>query len=69
MNKKLWSVVVAAGTLPFLSASAFASEIADPAEMWEELWHELMLDVGVIGTVFFVIYVYTVLKHVASSPD
>jgi cytochrome c oxidase subunit 2 len=80
MNKKLWSLMAAAVTLPLLVATAvyadgptplitYPGEIPDPAAHWDELWHEIMVDIIAIGVVFFAIYMYVIMKNVAKSAD
>ncbi|MBF0274271.1 MAG: cytochrome c oxidase subunit II [Nitrospinae bacterium] len=70
MNKKLWSLMAVVGSLPFLAATAIAGELQqDPAEHWDEFWHEIMIDIISIGVVFMICFIYVLIRNIAQSPD
>jgi len=58
-----------------LSAQAFANEavvgngFAVPNQSWEHLWHEVLIDLYVIGFIMLVAAVIMLVKYKASSPD
>ncbi|MBF0625150.1 MAG: hypothetical protein HQL82_10125 [Magnetococcales bacterium] len=67
--KRLLGLPIALGA--WLAARpVLASEggsIKDPAEHWEHLWHEVLMDLYIFGGVFAVLAVYWILKYRASS--
>lgn len=67
--RKLLSAMtgLAGGTL--LSTQAFAQEIRNPAEEWEHLWSEVMMDITVIGIVMVIAALVMLVKYRATSPD
>jgi len=58
-----------------LSGQAFANEqaggngLAVPNQSWEHLWHEVIVDITVIGIIMAVLAVVMLVKYKATSPD
>lgn len=50
-------------------ALAEPGDTPDPAAGWDELWHELLIDIGVIGVVFGFAAIYMLIRFKAKSPD
>ncbi len=50
-------------------ASLQAAEPNDPARGWDRLWHEYLIDVGIIFTVFALLGAYFMLRYRRRSPD
>ncbi|MBF0176240.1 MAG: hypothetical protein HQL63_05245 [Magnetococcales bacterium] len=72
--KKMFNLPIGLGTallaLP-LSATAAGEpgKIIDPVVEWDNLWHELLIDIGIMGMVFAILGAYWVYKYRAKSPD
>lgn len=70
--KRLLTALTGFG-LVLSSAIANASEsvdgIKDPAESWEHLWTEVMIDLYVMGGIFGALAVYWLIKYRAKSPE
>lgn len=51
--------------IALLPATAFAEDTAIPdlAAGWDELWHELMIDISVIGVIFGTIALYFLIRY------
>lgn len=60
---------LACGLLAALPALAQYEDIKDPAEGWEHLWSEVLIDITVIGVIFGVAAIYLLSKYRAKSPD
>jgi cytochrome c oxidase subunit 2 len=43
--------------------------LPDPAAHWDELWHELMMDIYAIGIVFCIIAIYAVFRFTRKEPN
>jgi len=56
----LSAVLVLVGALPALAEGAAAPDLAAG---WDELWHELMIDIWVIGIIFALITLYLLVKY------
>jgi len=72
--KKLTLAMTGLVSTVLLSGQAFANEgagngLAVPNESWEHLWHEVILDITIIGIISTVAAVIMLLKYKASSPD
>ena len=74
MRKLLSAMSGMVGTV-LLSSQAFAEEAASggngfavPNESWERLWHEVILDITIIGLVMALAAVIMLLKYKATSP-
>ncbi len=46
-----------------------ANEINDPAEGWDHLWFEVIVDITILGVIFAAITAYFVIKYRRKSPD
>lgn len=71
MRKLLSATSGLVGTV-LLSSQVFAAEgdgLAVPNQSWERLWHEVILDITVIGVIMFVAAVVMLMKYKASSPE
>ena len=79
MRKLLSATSYMVGTV-LLSSQAFAEEggghmaeggngYANPAASWERLWHEVILDITIIGIIMMIAAVVMLVKYKASSPD
>lgn len=73
--KKMFMALTAAFMLhPASVKSVFAYEeqqaaaIADPAEGWHRLFHEVLVDVTIMGIIFAAITIYYMLKYKRKSP-
>ncbi|MBF0153644.1 MAG: hypothetical protein HQL64_07890 [Magnetococcales bacterium] len=79
--KKMFSLPIGLGTFLLampLYASGYAtgevgkieaSAIVDPVAEWDHLWHELLIDIGIMGTIFAILAAYWIFKYRAKSPD
>lgn len=56
--------IVLLSSVPVLAAG----EIADPMEGWHKLWHELMIDITVIGVIFALITIYLLIRYRRREP-
>lgn len=66
---KLSSFVLALVGSAMLALPAFAEEtIPNPAQEWNHLWSEILVDLLVIGTVFGIASIYLMVKYKAKSP-
>lgn len=71
MRKLLSAMSGLVGTV-LLSSQTFAAEgngLAVPNQSWERLWHEVIMDITVIGTIMAILAVIMLIKYKASSPD
>lgn len=68
MRKLLSATTGLAGGM-MLSGQALAQEIRNPAEEWEHLWDEVMLDITVIGVIMTIAAVVMLIKYRATSPE
>ncbi len=59
----------ALGLLLAMPASAQGTDITDPAEGWDILWKELLIDITLIGVIFFAAAVYMLIKYKAKNPQ
>ncbi|MBF0426451.1 MAG: hypothetical protein HQL66_11610 [Magnetococcales bacterium] len=70
--KKAFGLPIGLGAL-LLAQAAQAAEVAgkvvDPAKEWDHLWHELLIDIGIMGGIFAVLAAYWIYKYQAKSPD
>ncbi|MBF0110547.1 MAG: cytochrome c oxidase subunit II [Magnetococcales bacterium] len=55
--------------LPGAAWAADAAKIVDPVESWNHLWHEVLVDLVIMGTIFAALAVYWLIKYRATSPD
>lgn len=72
MRKLLSAMTGLAGTVLWSShANAVTGEngFAIPEQSWEVLWHEVMVDITVIGVIMAVAAVIMLIKYKATSPD
>ncbi len=46
-----------------------ASEINDPAAGWDRLWHEVVIDLTIMGVIFAAVTTYFIIKYRRKSPD
>ena len=70
LNRIISVLSVAAAVVLFAtSAFAAAGDIPDTRADWDELWHEVLVDIYIIGTVFGIAAIYMLIKFKASSPD
>lgn len=71
--RKLASAMTGLVSTVLLSSHAFANEggngLAVPNQSWERLWHEVIMDITVIGIVMFIAAVIMLVKYKASSPE
>ncbi len=51
------------------SSAAAAEKINDPAPGWDHLWHEVLVDITVLGVVFALITFYFIYKYRRRDPD
>ena len=68
--KRLSSVV--AGLTSFIApVAAYAQDgiIKDPAEGWNHLWNEMLIDIVVIGVVFMVAAIYMLIRYRTNDPN
>ena len=65
MKKRLLPLVLSAGLYP----SPVLAEITPPHRGWEELWKELMIDIGVIGLVFAAVTIYLLVRYRRKRPQ
>jgi cytochrome c oxidase subunit 2 len=50
-------------------AAAASAEINDPARGWDQLWHDYLVDVGIIFAVFALLGLYLMLRYRRRHPD
>lgn len=73
--RKLLSVASGMVGTVLLSGQAFAEEAAagngyaNPAASWEVLWHEVIIDITVIGVVMTIAAIIMLLKYKTNDPD
>ncbi len=69
--KHILPVLNGAAVSLLLATPAFAAagDIPDTRADWDTLWHELLIDITVIGVVFFAAAIYMLIRFKASSPD
>lgn len=69
MRKSLASLT-AMVTVLLVAGMAFAADkIIDPADSWDHLWKEILIDLFVMGAVFGLLGAYWLVKYKAKSPD
>jgi len=72
MRKLLFAMTGMASTV-LLSSQAYAvtggNGLAVPNESWERLWHEVIMDITVIGVIMTLAAIYMLFAFKASSPD
>lgn len=71
MNR-VYTLLQGLAVMALSSSVAFASEGGaplDPAVGWDHLWYELMIDIGVIGVIFWTATFYMALKYRTDSID
>lgn len=61
-------VALAAGTASASEAAGYGG-VTDPAAGWDHLWHEVLVDITVIGVVFGLAALYMLFRYRAKSPD
>lgn len=72
MRRKSLAVRFARLSLPALMSlplAAAAEGIKDPAQGWDRLWDEMMIDITVIGVVFALMTLYFMVKYRRRHPD
>ena len=62
------AVVGAFAALPALAEGAANGAIPDPAARWDHLWHEILIDITVIGVVLGFAAIYMLFKYKAKDP-
>jgi len=67
--RKLTSALTGMVSTVLLSSQAYAGNgYAVPNESWEVLWHEVIIDITVIGIIMSVLAVWWLIKYKATSP-
>jgi len=68
---RILTALYAMGAVLLLASPALAAagDIPDNRAGWDHLWFELLVDISIIGVVFFVAAVYMLIKYKATSPD
>ncbi len=66
MLRRWWWLV---GLCCLWSAPLAAAEIKDPARAWDALWHEYLVDVGIIFVVFAGLGAWFMLRYRRRSPE
>jgi len=70
LNRILPALNGAAAALLFATpAFAAAGDIPDTRADWDELWHEVLIDITVIGVIFIAAAIYMLIRFKATSPD
>jgi len=67
--RKLLSAMTGLTGGMMLSVQAFAQEVRNPAEEWEHLWDEVILDITIIGVIMSIAAIWMLIKYRATSPD
>lgn len=68
--RRLLTATITTTAAALLSAPAFAAgKLANPPASWQHLWNEVMIDITIIGVVFFIAAVWMLIKFKATSPD
>lgn len=68
-GKSLSGMLMAVPALFFLLVtSGYADVIHDPAEGWEELWREMLIDITVIGVIFALITLFLLFAYRRRKP-
>ena len=69
--KQIMSVLNGAAASLLLATPAFAAagDTPDTRADWNELWHEVLIDITVIGVIFIVAAIYMLIRFKAKSPD
>ncbi|MFO1266002.1 MAG: cytochrome c oxidase subunit II [Rubrivivax sp.] len=65
----LAALMAATMTATASAAAAAAPEVRDPARAWDALWHEYLVDVGIIFVVFAGLGAWFMLRYRRRSPD
>ncbi len=63
---KLWVILT---TLLAAQAATAQTTINDPAPQWEHLWHEVIIDITIIGIFFSVLIIYFMFKYRRKHED
>lgn len=67
---RLLTASLTLAAVALLSTQALAEgTLANPPESWEHLWFEVLVDLYVIGGIFFVAAIYMLIKFKAKSPE
>ncbi len=69
MKKKIFIPAALHAAFFLAAATGHAQEVQDPREGWFELWHELLVDITVLGVVFATIALYLLIKYRRRHPD
>jgi cytochrome c oxidase subunit 2 len=74
MDMGKWLFLVASGTLSLLPVAAlsYAGQGGgpdDPARGWDHLWHEVLIDISIIGIIFAAATLYFMVKYRRKEPD
>ncbi len=76
LSRRRWLLIPKPSIIPvffvLLAESAFGQdgiEIDDPAAGWDQLWHEVLIDISILGVLFASIALYFVYKYRRRSPD
>jgi cytochrome c oxidase subunit 2 len=67
--KKLLSAAMGLTGTAFFAGQALAQEIPNPAEGWDHLWFEILVDITIFGVILMVAAVVFIIKYKASSPE
>src|SRR3972149_11889760 len=72
MNKMLYAVLILLAAAPvagYAYEGTGAAGIHDPAEGFNHLWKEVLVDITIIGVFFSIVTVYLLLKYRRRHPD
>lgn len=71
MSRKSFFIILGVLFVLFLqfAATGYAEAPLDIKEGWNELWHELMIDLLIIGIIFAVSAIYLLIKYKRKSPN
>lgn len=69
MKRLLSAILGGTAWLASHAASADETPIKDPAEGWDRLWNEVLVDLWIIGIIFGIAAAYMLWKYRAKSPE
>jgi cytochrome c oxidase subunit II len=64
----LWGSLIALPALAYEPATAAPGRINDPSVGWNHLWHEVIVDISVIGVIFALVMAWFLVRYRARTP-
>jgi len=63
-----WCAALASPAMAYEPATAAPGHVNDPAAGWDHLWHEVIVDITVIGVIFALVMAWFLIKYRAKAP-